>query len=64
MFGTLSERAPDFAWIWSDSGTSFGDLGWIMDGFYEVWGKIFAACGEDLEDKTMIRATKGTSIDR
>ena len=36
----------------------------ILDGFWQDLGKILEAFWTDLEGKTMIRATKGKSIDR
>ena len=35
------------------------DFGWILAGF----GKVFEAFWKDLNKKTMIRATKGKSMD-
>ena len=48
----------------SDFGATLGDVGRILDGFCEDLGKIFEAFWKDQGEQTMIRATKGTSIDR
>ena len=39
------------------------DFGRVLDGFWENFGKIFEAFSKDLEGQTMIRATKGKSMD-
>ena len=41
-----------------------GWMGRWMNGFLGGVGKSFAAFCDDLEGQTMIRATKGKSIDR
>ena len=51
--GAFGARSRFFMDLGHDFGPIFGNFGWI-----------FAACWEDLENKTMIRATKGKSIDR
>ena len=48
----------------NDFGAIGGEFGWILDGFWNGLGEILEALWDDLEGQTMIRATKGKSIDR
>ena len=48
----------------SDLGAISVDFGWILDGFWKDFWKIFRSLLEGFKAQAMIRATKGKSIDR
>ena len=67
MFGSRLGFLINFG---SDFGTTLNDFGWILDGFWDDFGRVFQAFEKDFEGENveklalMIRATRSRSIDR
>jgi hypothetical protein len=61
MFGALLEHAWNFC---SNLGKFWGGFGKIFGDFWIDFGWIFGAFGKNLGGQTMIRATKGKSMEK
>ena len=59
-FGRCLGPLIDFG---SDLGAILVDFGWILDGFWKDFWKIFRSLLEGFKAQAMIRATKGKSMD-